>query len=177
MPDWKTLSSQEVYKTAWFTIKKDQVAIHTGKELTYSYMVLPHPAVTIVAVNHDGEVLLQKNYRYTLRTRLWELPAGNSDGEEPLTAAKRELLEETGLVSDDWLSLGEVYMATGVASIQQHMFLARGVKPQTDERDEDEDISSQCFISRTKITDMLRSNDIVDSDSVIALYKYLAIST
>lgn len=172
MTKWQTHSSEVVYETPWIRIKRDEVTNHTGKHLTYSYMELHHNAVTILAVNANGHILLQKNYRYTLGQEMWELPAGHTDGEESLHAAKRELLEEAGLQSDQWTSLGYTYLAAGVAKIRQDLFLAENVYEVTKERDPDEAITSQQFIAPGEVKKMLAENVIVDGDSMVALYRY-----
>lgn len=173
MAGWKTLSSDIVYETPWFEIHRDAVLDHNGKELTYSFLKLPNPAVTIIAVNDDGAVLLQKNYRYTIDQTIWEVPAGHSDGQEPLVAAKRELFEEAGLTSATWSSLGEARLGAGVADVHHYIFLAQNVQQATDERDRDEDITGQRFVSIPEIRTMILHNEIIDGASLIGLYRFM----
>lgn len=175
MTDWQTKSSEIVYETPWFSIRRDEVLNHKDKQLTYSYMELPHPAVTIIAVDNKGRILLQQNHRYTLKQKLWEVPSGHSDGEKPLVAAKRELLEESGLESDDWSDLGEARLACGVADIHHYLFLARNVRTTTTERDEEEPIQDQHFASVEEVKAMIKNNEIVDADTLIGLYRYIFI--
>lgn len=54
MSDWKTLSSEEVYRTPWISVRRDEVTTHTGKRLTYSVVDLAHPSVAIVASDDQG---------------------------------------------------------------------------------------------------------------------------
>lgn len=116
--NWKTLQSDVVYETPWIKVHKDQVETQTGKELTYSYVEMQNPSVFIVAVNTNGNILLQNTYRYPIRRRIWEIPAGYMNpGEEPLAAAQRELKEETGLVSDDWHDLGRIHQIVGIGNV------------------------------------------------------------
>ncbi len=170
MSDWKTLSSETVYETPWIKVHRDKVLNHNGKELTYSYLALQHPSILVVAVDTAGRILLQRNYRYTIDKHAWEIPAGHSDGQDLLQAARRELLEETGLASDEWVKLGTLYQACGIGNIPFTAFLARNVKHVSDERDEDEEITEQTFLEVTEIDKMLITGEAIESAHVAAIY-------
>lgn len=170
MSDWKTLSSEEVYKTPWIRVRRDEVLNHNGTPLTYSVVELNHPSVFIVAVNTDGKICLIQNYRYTVDKTMWELPAGHSDGEDPLIAAKRELLEESGLASDDWTNLGTLYQANGIGNIPFVAFLARNARHATNKRDTAEDITSQRFFTMKEIEGMARRGEFIESAHLATLY-------
>jgi ADP-ribose pyrophosphatase len=78
-----------------------------------------------VAVTARGEVVLVRQYRHAVRRTLLELPAGKIDpGESPLTAAKRELLEETGYASRRWIRLGAWYPSPASTTLKSNMYLA-----------------------------------------------------
>jgi 8-oxo-dGTP pyrophosphatase MutT (NUDIX family) len=171
MTSWKTLKSEVVYETPWLTVRRDEVLNHNGKPLTYSVVSLQHPAVFIVAFNAKDEVLLQQNYRYTVNETLWEVPAGHSDGQELLVAAKRELLEETGLESNDWTDLGLAYPVVGIGNMPTATFMARDVQQIASKREDDEEISEQRFVPFTEVEDMIRRGDIVNGSAIVALYK------
>jgi len=170
MSRWQTLSSKEVYRTPWITVRCDEVVTKSGKPLTYSVVSLHHPTVIVVATNDDGQVLLQKNYRYTIDKTLWELPAGHSDGQDPLQAAKRELMEETGLASENWTHLGEYYEAVGIANIPYHVFWAQNVTGTPVNNDHEEDISDHRFIAMDELDSMITRGELQDCQSLAALY-------
>lgn len=174
MADWKTLSSTLVHKTPWIEIIEDKVLNQNGRELTYTYLHLPHPGVSVVAVNEWGEVLLQTVYRHTLKQMQWEIPSGHSDGQDPLVAAKRELAEEAELTSDNWVGLGNMYASSGVTDVEQILFLARNVVPIHGTRDEDEDISYQKFVPISEVKQMLVNQEIQAASTLVPLYRYLA---
>ncbi|MFF0149564.1 ADP-ribose pyrophosphatase [Amycolatopsis sulphurea] len=84
-------------------------------------------AVAILALDADGAVTLVHQYRHPLGRRLWELPAGLIDhpGEEPVAAARRELVEEAGLTARDWVTLVDVAASPGFTDEVVRVFLAR----------------------------------------------------
>lgn len=170
MTDWQTDSSEVVYETPWIKLRKDELHDHNGKPRTYTYLELHSPGVGIVATDKQGRILLQRDYRYTIKKFAWGIPAGHSDGQDLLVAAKRELREETGLASEDWTDLGTFYIAAGVANIQQKFFLARSVHLVTDERDEDEQITEQRFCTTAEVENMLRNHEIDTHMTPIGVY-------
>jgi 8-oxo-dGTP pyrophosphatase MutT (NUDIX family) len=108
--DWdivksKRLNSYRVFSTR-MDIGKSPV---TGKE--HDFYIIEAPTwVNVVAISADDEILLIKQYRHGIRSVTFEIPGGMVDpGESPLEAAKRELLEETGYISNDWALIGNVH--------------------------------------------------------------------
>lgn len=171
MTDWQTKSSDVVYETPWIRILKDEVITQNGEQLTYSYMELQNPTVFIVAANSQKQILLQSVYRYPIRERGWEIPAGYMDGgEAPEDAAKRELLEEAGLVSDDWTQLGLIKQVTGIGNVPAYIFLARNTQSAGEATDQDEDITEHQFKSLDEIESMIIHGTLVDSPVIAALY-------
>jgi 8-oxo-dGTP pyrophosphatase MutT (NUDIX family) len=172
MADWQTESSEIIHETPWLKLRRDQLRNHNGKPMTYTYVELHHPGVAIIAMDIGGKILLQRNYRPTIKETVWEIPAGHSDGQDLLTAAQRELQEETGLASDDWLELGTFNIASGIANSLQRYFLARNVYPVSGDRDEEEQITDQQFFSVADIEAMLKRGEI--NSHVVPIGVYLA---
>lgn len=170
MSDWKTLSSKVMYETPWIKVRRDEVVNHAGKPLTYSVVDLRHPSVFIVAMNSYGEILLQKNYRYTIDQTIWELPAGHSEGQEPVEAAKRELLEETGLASSHWANLGRFYQSIGTANMPLFICLARDVQRKGTPTETIEQVEEQRFVSFNEIEAMIERGEIINAADLGALY-------
>jgi len=74
---WDTLSSERIYKNPWYALRQDRVRTHTGKQITYTFM--EHPgAVAVVPVTDNGEIILIKSYRYTVKDWCWEVPMGGA---------------------------------------------------------------------------------------------------
>jgi ADP-ribose pyrophosphatase len=91
--------------------------------------IVRHPGgAAAVAVDAAGRVCLLRQYRHAAGGWLWELPAGKLEPPEaPLSAARRELAEEAGLVANDWQPLGSVISSPGVFTEVVHLFLARSL--------------------------------------------------
>ena len=108
-------------------IRSDEV-VYGDTILTRQY--LSHRgAVAIIAMDDDDRVLLIQQYRHPVRAREWELPAGILDNasEDPISAAQRELLEETGLTAANWQVLVDFFPTPGGSNEAVRVFLARGL--------------------------------------------------
>ncbi|HEY3711892.1 MAG TPA: NUDIX hydrolase [Amycolatopsis sp.] len=109
-------------------LRVDEVVMPGGETATRE--VVEHlGAVAILALDAEGAVTMVHQYRHPLGHRLWELPAGLIDhaGEEPVEAAKRELVEEAGLAAGDWSTLVDVAASPGFTDEVVRVFLARDV--------------------------------------------------
>lgn len=103
MDKWKTICSQALLDTKWVKVRKDAVELPNGQHIDDFYAITINEAAAIVALDDYGNIILKKEYRYCFGRDLIEIPAGGFErGEEGLEVAKRELLEETGYISDDW---------------------------------------------------------------------------
>lgn len=171
MQKWRQLSTEVVYETPWIKVRRDQVLNHEDKELTYSIVELQTPSVFIVAVNPAGKICMIQNYRYTVGKTMWEIPAGYTDGQDDIVAAKRELQEEAGLASDDWTNLGTLYQSNGIGNIPFTVFLARDVRRSgTAHGQQEEGITNQQFIGLEKIEAMAKNGELIESAHLAAIY-------
>ncbi|QDW63298.1 NUDIX hydrolase [Oerskovia sp. KBS0722] len=124
---WTTESTRTAYENPWIRVREDRVIRPDGAPGIYGVVELRWPAVFVVALTDADEVVLVTQHRYTTDTLSIEVPAGASDGEEPLVAAQRELLEETGLRAREWVRVGGMDALIGVAKAPEHVFVARGL--------------------------------------------------
>jgi 8-oxo-dGTP pyrophosphatase MutT (NUDIX family) len=134
------IDGRVVYDGRVLTFKVDQVRLPNGHMAMRE--VVDHPgAVVIAALDAEGRLVLEKQYRYAIDRDLVEFPAGVLEpGEDPAEAAKRELREEAGLEAGRWDRLGAFYSSPGFVHEQLHAYLARDLRVVPRDLDFDEDI-------------------------------------
>ncbi len=124
---WKVDTSETVLDTHFVKVVKNTATLPDGSTIPDFYTVKIPDAALIVAITPSGHILLKKEYRLACKADVIECPAGMvEDGEDPLTTAKRELLEETGYTSETWTYLGPTWESTSKLTNTMHLFLAEG---------------------------------------------------
>lgn len=150
----RVLSSVEVYRGPAFWVTTDQVLEPTGVRGRRD-IVRHTGSVVILAVDQtrsEPRVLLVRQYRHAAQQFLWELCAGRIDkGENELTAAKRELLEETGYTAARWKRILRFYASPGFVAETMSIYLATGLTPGNAQPEEDEVIEIKFFPLRTAV--------------------------
>jgi ADP-ribose pyrophosphatase len=121
------VSSELLFKGKFLHAKCDTVRLPDGKQATREYVVHPG-AVVVVPLLEDGQVVLERQFRYPIGQVMIELPAGKLDaGEDPLLCGLRELHEETGYTASEWAYAGQMHLAIAYSTEVIHIYFVRGL--------------------------------------------------
>lgn len=169
------ISSEIMAQGGLLTVKRDVVRLPNGNTSHREYVIHPG-AVVIVPILANGNVVLERQFRYPLHQVFIELPAGKiDDNEGVLITGQRELLEETGYTAHEWVKLGSQHPCIGYSNEIIHIYLARSLIAGEHQRDEDESLE----IFEMKFEDclsMIQHGEITDGKTIVALFlaeKYL----
>lgn len=172
------ISSKTLSSGGMLTVKCDQVRLPNGHISQREYVTHPG-AVIVVPILPNGNVVLEKQFRYPLHQVFIELPAGKIDaGEDILVTGQRELVEETGYTATHWVKLGIQHPCIGYSNEVIHIYLAHGLTAGTNKLDEDESL----IVYQESLDNclaMIQTGEITDGKTIIALFmaeKYLALN-
>jgi len=166
----KQIETETVYSGLIVNVKMDIAELQNGKRVRRE--VVEHPGgVCIVAVTKENKVLLVRQFRYTIKEEMLEIPAGKLErGEDPFECAVRELAEETGYTANEWIDLGVIYPSAGVYSETLHQYLALDLQPGEMHLDENELLSVE-EVDIDELVEMILANKIRDAKTIIGVLK------
>ncbi len=158
-----------VYDGSFIQVYKDHARLPDGSVGMREY--IKHPgAVAILALLDNGNLVMERQFRYSPRQEFIEIPAGKIDhGEEILLTAQRELLEETGYMAREWIHLTTAWPCIGFSDEKIEYFLARGLTHQGRQLDEGEFLEI-VELSLTEAIEWIRLGKITDSKSIVGLF-------
>jgi len=171
MKNWQTRKAKIVHQNPWFQINQNDVIRPDGSLGQYFILETKGASVFVVVVNTQNEVLLIGQERYANGTFSWEIPGGNSEGEDPLHAAKRELVEETGVEAKTWINLGISYPMNGLSSEKSYTFIAKDITQNTINHQLEEGITRSQWVTPAKAFEMIKKGEITDNQTITGLTK------
>jgi len=162
----KITSSKELYRCGLFWVTEEEAVDRTGFKMHRS-VVRHGGSAVMMAVDRKDRVLLVRQFRLPAGKDLWELPAGKLDkGETPLVAARRELIEETGVRAKKWKKLVTFFPTPGYVSEKMTIFLATGLTQGEAQPMADERIVARWF-TKKELRKAVAENKIVDAKTMI----------
>lgn len=165
----ETLSSEVVYEGVFLRVFRDRVRTPDRHNTVREY--LRHPgAVMMIPLLDDGQVVLERQFRYPLGRSFIEFPAGKIDaGEGLLECAQRELKEETGYVAAEWIYLGGFHNAIGYSDEKIEVFLARGLTME-EARTDDGEVLEVLTATREQLLGWITDGTVTDVKTIVGAY-------
>ena len=170
----KTLESETIFEGKVIRVVHDKVELENGS--TAMREVVEHPGgVCVAALTEENELLFVKQFRYPYKEVTLELPAGKLEkGQNPLENGKRELLEETGAVGREYVTLGKLYPSPGYCGEIIHLYFCKIDRFEKQRLDEDEFLNVLRIPLDTAVQ-MVLNNEIPDSKTQVAVLKTSAL--
>ncbi len=167
---WEVLNTKVVYSAPpWVRLTLHRVRLPDGRVVDEYHKVTLPEFVIIVAQTPDWHLLIERHYKHGVGEVTLTFPAGmREDGEDPLVCAHRELLEETGYVSDDWRALGRLVENGTYRCGTAHVFLARNVQRVADPAAGDLEEIEILLMPQHEVSEAVRNGGIVVMSSVAA---------
>ena len=166
---WLTLGSEYLYRNPWCAFRVDEVRLPNGAEIEYGILESGGFAA-VVPVTDDGKVVLVRQWRQPLGDFTLELPSGGVDaGEEPETAARRELFEETGYRAEGLEHLVSVHTSTGRSTEVCHLFWCRAVRDERGPRPEQTEFIRIVELPFEEAMKRATNGSIADAATVLGL--------
>ncbi len=168
---WQMLSSEYVYRDRWFQARADSCRFPDGRIIEPYYVVELPDWCNMVVVTEDEKIILVRQYRYPVDQVTYELPGGVIEkGEDPRTAAKREMEEETGYTTDDVEFIMKLAPNPAINNNTAYFFLAKNARPAVSTNpDAFEDIDIVSF-SKEAIIRLVEENKMQHGVQIGPLY-------
>lgn len=143
----------------------------SGGPGTYSVVHFKGFAIGVLPLDKDRNTWLVGQYRYPIDQYTWEIPEGGGDlNIPPLDSAKRELLEETGIVAEKWTKIQEMHLSNSATDEFCILYVAENLSFHESQPDEDEELEVR-KVHFSEFYEMVVKGEITDSLSVAAAYK------
>ncbi len=163
--------SEEIFDGIVLHVQRDTVRLPNGSEAIRE--VIRHiGAVCVIPVLENGDVIMERQYRYPLDRIILEIPAGKLDAanENRLSAIQRELREETGYTADEWTEIGDFHPAPAYSDEYITMYMARKLRKGDRHLDEDEFLDV-CTVPLKNLVEDVMAGRISDAKTQVCILK------
>ncbi len=167
----KSTGSESVFDGVLLHVKRDTVTLPNGKPAIRE-VIRHNGAVCVVPVMDNGDILVERQFRYPVNEVITEIPAGKLDSKDEgiYDAARRELREETGATAGELIYMGKLYPTCAYSDEVIHLFLAKGLVFGERELDEDEFLNITTMPMEALIEEIMNGN-IPDSKTQAAVLR------
>ena len=176
---WKVLSREYLSRKLWYTVRVDKVELANGTVIPEYWISEYRPWVNVVALTEDAQVVLIRQYRHGIGKVFFEIPAGTTDAEDTSleSAARRELLEETGYGGGRWSPFMTLSANPALQNNLAYTFLAKDVVPTAEAHpDAGEDLRLH-LVSAAELEALLDRGAIVQALHAAPVARYLLLRT
>ena len=169
---WIVNSEKLIYENKWISLTEYDVTNPSGNPGIYGKVHYKNIAVGVVPLDDEYNTYLVGQYRFTLSEYSWEMPEGGCPiGEETiLETAKRELLEETGLIAEEWNEIAKLHLSNSVSDEVAFIFVARRLSQHSSNPEDTEDLKVW-KLPFNEAFEMVMQSKITDAFTVAAFLK------
>jgi len=161
----------KVYENKWIEVTEYDVLNPSGGKGIYGKVHFKNLAVGVIPLDESLNTWLVGQYRFVLNSYSWEIPEGGGPLDiDPLESAKRELLEETGLVAKQWQPILKMHLSNSVSDELSIIYLARQLEQGIAEPEETEQLAVK-RVAFDEVFQMVDNGRITDAMSVAAILK------
>lgn len=174
---WKTLKSQMVLNHQWSKVRLDEVELPSGEVINDYFVNVRDDIALILPVTEQREIVFVRQYRHAVGKVLVELPAGsfNPDKEDGVSAAARELEEETGYVAEEIVKLATLYDNPPKDTNSIHLFMAENVRQSGQQMLDITEEIEVILIPLEEVMERILTGEICVCSSIAALFLGLSL--
>ncbi len=172
---WEEISTEHIVQDEWIDIRRSAYRFPDGRVFQPYYSFTRRNYAVIVASDESGRLICVRQFRQGIRKVTTEFPAGaieEKDGQDPaeaaLEAAKRELREETGCVSDSWRHLLTIPSSATISDNYAWLFAAENCRPDSAQELDEMELLRVTKHTREEIDAMIASGDFEQAVHVLA---------
>lgn len=168
---WTTLSEEVKYENPWIKVEEHKVLNPAGNPGIYGKVHFKNLAIGIIPLDENNNTWIVGQYRYPLNEYSWEIiEGGGKIGIDPIESAKKELLEEAGIIAQEWELLTELHTSNSVTDEVGLIYIARNLSFTQSIPEETEELQLK-KIHFKEVVRMAMENKITDSISLIGIFK------
>ena len=165
---WEEVSTEHIVKDEWIDFRKTAFRFPDGNIFEPFYTYSRRDYVVVVALDEEGRLICVKQFRQGIREITTEFPAGGIENEDPLVAAKRELVEETGYESDEWEHLLSIPSNATIADNWAHIYAATNCRKIADQSLDEMEFLNVKLYTPQEIDTMIKEGNFKQAMHVMA---------